>query len=132
MIVGNLRKDSSLLSLFDGLGLRRSFRGNGSPSLPMNSDSPFNQLMTPAYITLRSYRIVYVLGRAAVRSIQIPNGGLFSACLQNSVEWEDRLTSSAHIPALGGCWNMQDVGSRFIHMIFPYFFIFASWFTHTS
>ena len=79
--------------------------------------------MAPAYITVRSYRIVYVLGQAALGSIQTPNGGSFSACPQISVEWEDRLTSLAHIPAFDVRWNMQGVGGLFI-LIFLYFFIF--------
>ncbi|KAF9653981.1 hypothetical protein BDM02DRAFT_1147304 [Thelephora ganbajun] len=55
-------------------------------------------------------------GLAVIGSIQTSDGGLFSACFQVLVEWERKLTSSAHISALGGRWNIQGVGSLFIHM----------------
>ena len=71
-------------------------------------------------------------GLAVIGSIQTPNGGLFSACLQNFIEWERVLTSSVRISAPSCRRNTEGLGSLFIRTISLCFFFFAPWFTHIS
>ena len=80
--------------------------------------------MTPTCITLRSYRIVYVRSGSSPWLYSETEREFILHMSQTLVEWEHRLTSSAHLSALGGHRNMRGVGSLVFHIIFLYFFHF--------